>query len=137
MGQKMSKSYNNFINIFLPEKQLRKQVMKIVTDDKSLEEPKDPDNSIIVELFALIGSKERTESLKQKFRQGDYGYGHAKQELFEMIMDAFAKQRSEFDRYMAEKGLMDEVLHKGAEKAAVVANETLKRVRDKLGYNYG
>ena len=135
-GQKMSKSYKNFINIFLPEKQLRKQVMKIVTDDKSLEDAKDPDNSIIVDLFALIASEEQTETLKNKFRVGNYGYGHAKQELFELIMDTFAKQRSEFDRFMANKGLMDEVLQKGAEKAAVVANETLNRVREKLGYNY-
>ena len=135
-GQKMSKSYNNFINIFLPEKQLRKQVMKIVTDDKSLEEPKDPDNSIIIDLYGLIGPEEQTNSLKDKYRAGNFGYGHAKQELFELIMDTFSNQRSEFNRYMADKGLMDEVLQKGAEKAAVVANETLLRVRDKLGYNY-
>lgn len=135
-GQKMSKSYNNFINIFLPEKQLRKQVMKIVTDDKSLEDTKDPDDSIIVDLFALIASGEQTETLKNKFRAGNYGYGHAKQELFELIMDTFSSERSEFDHYMANKGSMDEVLQKGAEKAAVVANETLNRVREKLGYNY-
>lgn len=133
-GQKMSKSYHNFINIFLPEKQLRKQVMKIVTDEKTLEEPKDPDHSIIVDLYALIGSKEQTETLKQKYRAGNYGYGHAKQELFELIMDTYAGPRLEFDRFMADKGQMDEVLQKGAAKAAIVANETLHRVREKLGY---
>ncbi|RLD25477.1 MAG: tryptophan--tRNA ligase, partial [Bacteroidetes bacterium] len=107
-----------------------------VTDDKSLEEPKDPDNSIIIDLYGLIGPEEQTNSLKDKYRAGNFGYGHAKQELFELIMDTFSNQRSEFNRYMADKGLMDEVLQKGAEKAAVVANETLLRVRDKLGYNY-
>jgi tryptophanyl-tRNA synthetase len=134
-GQKMSKSYKNFIDIFLPEKQLRKQVMKIITDNKTLEDKKDPDNSIIIDLYASIAPEEKTDVLKDKFRAGNFGYGHAKQELFELIMDTYEKQRLEFTRLMAEKGLMDEVLMKGAEKASVVANETLNRVRGKLGYN--
>ena len=133
-GQKMSKSYKNFIDIFLPEKQLRKQVMKIITDAKSLEDKKDPDNSIIVDLFSLIASETQTETLKNKFRAGNFGYGHAKQELFELIMDTYRKERIEFTRLMSEKGLMDEILMKGAAKASVVANETLKRLREKLGY---
>jgi len=134
-GQKMSKSYKNFIDIFLPEKQLRKQVMKIITDAKSLEDKKDPDNSIIVDLYALIAAEEKTETLKDKFRAGNFGYGHAKQELFELIMDTYNKERIKFTHLMANKGLMDEVLMKGAEKANLVANETLNRVRGKLGYN--
>ena len=134
-GQKMSKSYKNFIDIFLPEKQLRKQVMKIITDAKSLEDKKDPDNSIIVDLYALIAAEEKTETLKDKFRAGNFGYGHAKQELFELIMDTYNKERIKFTHLMANKGLMDEVLMKGAEKASLVANETLNRVRGKLGYN--
>lgn len=135
-GQKMSKSYNNFINIFLPEKQLRKQVMKIVTDAKTLEDKKDPDNSIIVDLYALIASEKNTEILRNKFRAGNYGYGHAKQELFELIMDTYSKQRKEFAKLMDDKGLLDEVLMKGAEKASLVANKTLNRVREKLGYHF-
>jgi tryptophanyl-tRNA synthetase len=133
-GQKMSKSYKNFIDIFLPEKQLRKQVMKIVTDNKTLEDKKDPDNSIIIDLYALIASEKNTEALKDKFRAGNFGYGHAKQELFALIMDTFSKQRGEFTKLMEDKGLLDEVLMQGAEKANVVANETLNRVRGKLGY---
>lgn len=133
-GQKMSKSYNNFIDIFLPEKQLRKQIMKIVTDDTSLEDPKDPDNSIIVDLYKNMATAEETKDLKSKFRAGNYGYGHAKQALFELIMETFSEPRAEFDRLMNDKRLLDESLAKGAEKAQVIAQQTLNRVRDKLGY---
>jgi len=133
-GQKMSKSYNNFIDIFLPEKKLRKQVMKIVTDAKSLEEAKDPNDSIIIDLYRLMASNEQTESLAEKFRLGNYGYGHAKQELFELIMDTFAKEREEFTRLIADTGQLDEILYQGAAKARIVADKTLNRVRGYLGY---
>ena len=133
-GQKMSKSYNNFINIFLPEKKLRKQIMKIKTDAKSLEDVKDPDDSIIVDLYSLIASNDKTEELKDKFRAGNYGYGHAKQELFEMIMDTYKSEREQFDKFMNDKALLDDILAKGAKKASLVANETLARIRGKVGY---
>jgi len=133
-GQKMSKSYNNFINIFLPEKKLRKQIMKIKTDAKSLEEVKDPNDSIIVDLYSLIASNDKTEELKDKFRAGNYGYGHAKQELFEMIMDTYKSEREQFDKFMNDKALLDDILAKGAKKASLVANETLARIRGKVGY---
>lgn len=133
-GQKMSKSYNNFIDIFLPEKQLRKQVMKIVTDAKSLEEAKDPEDSIIVDLYSFLANDEQLASMKASFLAGNYGYGHAKQALFELIMDRFANERAEHVRLMADVKVIDEVLLKGAEKAKVVANNTLTRVRSKLGY---
>lgn len=133
-GQKMSKSYNNFIDIFLPEKKLRKQVMKIVTDAKTLEEAKDPEDSIIVDLYSYLANDEQLASMKASFLGGNYGYGHAKQALFEVIMDRFAKERAEHTRLMADVKVIDEVLLKGAEKARVVANNTLERVRSKLGY---
>lgn len=133
-GQKMSKSYNNFIDIFLPEKKLRKQVMKIVTDIKTLEEKKDPENSIIVDLYSLLASDQQLAEMKALFLAGNYGYGHAKQALFEVIMDRFSKERGEHSRLMADKQAMDEILFKGADKARVVAQQTLSRVRAKLGY---
>lgn len=133
-GQKMSKSYNNFIDIFLPEKQLRKQVMKIVTDAKTLEEAKDPEDSIIVDLYSFLANDEQLASMKASFLAGNYGYGHAKQALFEVIMDRFEKERAEHSRLMADVTVIDEVLLKGAEKAKIIANNTLTRVRSKLGY---
>ena len=133
-GQKMSKSYNNFIDIFLPEKQLRKQVMKIVTDAKSLEEVKDPDNSIIVDLYSFLANDEQLAAMKANFLAGNYGYGHAKQALFEVIMDRFKTERAEYDRLMNDLGAIDEVLKEGAKKAKVVAQKTLTRVRSKIGY---
>lgn len=134
-GQKMSKSYNNFIDIFLPEKQLRKQVMKIVTDAKSLEDVKDPDDSIIVDLYAFLANDDQLAKMKADFLAGNYGYGHAKQALFEVIMDRFSNERAEHSRLMADLNAIDEVLLKGAEKAKVVAQNTISRVRSTFGYN--
>jgi tryptophanyl-tRNA synthetase len=133
-GQKMSKSYNNFIDIFLPEKQLRKQVMKIVTDAKTLEEVKDPEDSIIVDLYSFLANDEQLASMKASFLAGNYGYGHAKQALFEVIMDRFAVQRKERERLLNDLGAIDEVLAHGASKARTVAQNTISRVRSKLGY---
>jgi len=133
-GQKMSKSYNNFIDIFLPEKQLRKQVMKIVTDTKSLEEVKDPEDSIIVDLYSFLANDEQLASMKASYLAGNYGYGHAKQALFEVIMDRFKNERAEHARLMNDLGAIDEVLKEGAKKAKVVAQSTLSRVRSKIGY---
>lgn len=133
-GQKMSKSYNNFIDIFLPEKQLRKQVMKIVTDTKSLEEVKDPEDSIIVDLYSLLANDEQLALMKASYLAGNYGYGHAKQALFEVIMDRFKNERAEHARLMNDLGAIDEVLKEGAKKAKVVAQSTLSRVRSKIGY---
>jgi tryptophanyl-tRNA synthetase len=133
-GQKMSKSYNNFIDIFLPEKKLRKQIMKIVTDDKTLEERKDPDNSIIVDLYKHVASADATEQLKAKFRAGNYGYGHAKQALFEAILEKFEVPRKHFEYLIKNRDEIDQKLKIGAEKARFVAQETLNRVRSRLGY---
>ena len=108
--------------------------MKIVTDAKTLEEAKDPEDSIIVDLYSFLANDEQLASMKASFLAGNYGYGHAKQALFEVIMDRFEKERAEHSRLMADVKVIDEVLLKGAEKAKIIANNTLTRVRSKLGY---
>jgi tryptophanyl-tRNA synthetase len=133
-GQKMSKSYNNFIDIFLPEKALRKNVMNIITDSTPLEEPKNPDTCNVFALYQLVASPVQTEELKKKYLAGNYGYGHAKQELFELLRDKYASQREKFDYFMTHPEELNAHLQKGEAKAREIARETLGRVREKLGY---
>lgn len=133
-GRKMSKSYNNFINIFLPEKQLKKQVMSIVTDSTPLEEPKDPDTCNVFALYQLIASESQTEALRAKYLAGNFGFGHAKKELLDLILETFSEQRKAYDGFMNDKASLDAELAKGAEKARLVGQATLKRVREALGY---
>jgi tryptophanyl-tRNA synthetase len=133
-GQKMSKSYNNFIDIFLPEKKLRKQVMGMVTDSTSMEDPKNAESCNVFKLYRLLGSEEQTTDLKAKYEAGNFGYGHAKQALFELILEQFSEQRERFDYLMENKEEIETELQKGAEKARVIAQEVLQRVRAKAGY---
>ena len=133
-GQKMSKSRNNFINIFLPEKQLRKQIMSIETDSTPLEAPKDWSTCNVFSIYKTIGETEQIEALKAKYEGGNYGYGHAKQELYELMLKYFAEARSKFSHLMENKHEIDEALEKGALKAGKIADKTLERVRQKLGY---
>ena len=133
-GEKMSKSRNNTINIFLPEKQLRKQVMSIETDSKALEEPKDPTTCNVFALYKLIANQEQIQLMTANYVQGGYGYGHAKQALFEVILEKFQIERERFDYLMNNKHELDEVLLLGADKARKVAENVLIRVRSKLGY---
>ncbi|MEN9400704.1 MAG: hypothetical protein RL632_1807 [Bacteroidota bacterium] len=133
-GQKMSKSRDNYINIFLPEKQLRKQVMGIVTDSKELEDPKDPETCNVFALYALLASEEECASMREKYQAGGFGYGHAKQALFELIMARFEKERSTYEHLMNHTELIDAALEKGAEKARTVAQSVIRRARVKLGY---
>jgi tryptophanyl-tRNA synthetase len=133
-GQKMSKSYNNFINIFLPEKDLKKVIGTIVTDSKGLEEPKDPNTDNVFKLYQLLGSKEQVESLRANYLKGGFGYGHAKTALFELILDKFKKERETFNSLMANEALLEKELSIGEAKAAKIANEKLKLVRDIIGY---
>jgi tryptophanyl-tRNA synthetase len=133
-GQKMSKSYNNYIDIFLPEKQLRKIVMSIVTDSTPLEAPKNPDTDNVFKLYSLIATPQETEALRLKYLAGNYGYGHAKQELFELILRTFAKEREIFDYYMTHLPDLEKRLEAGEAKARAIANEVLNRVRVKLGF---
>ena len=133
-GAKMSKSNNNFINIFLPDKKLRKQVMSIETDSTPLEEPKNPDTCNVFALYKLLGSPEQVTDMRTKYENGGFGYGHAKQALFELITDTFSEERTKYNHYINNLDEIDEALKIGAEKASNVANEVLKRVRKKVGY---
>lgn len=132
-GQKMSKSRGNIINIFLPEKELKKQVMGIETDSKTLEEPKDPETDKVFAIYKLIATADETAALEQKYLAGNFGYGHAKTELLNLILTKFAKERELFSYYMNNLQELDEKLQQGADKTRKVASETLKRVRESLG----
>jgi len=133
-GQKMSKSKGNLIDIFLPDKKLRKQIMGIVTDSTPLEEPKDPDGDTVFALYSMLASPEQIAEMRKNYLGGNYGYGHAKQALYECILDTFAEPRERFNYYMEHRDEIDEALQKGARKAHKVADEVLARVRTKVGY---
>ncbi|MEN8788322.1 MAG: tryptophan--tRNA ligase [Flavobacteriaceae bacterium] len=133
-GEKMSKSKNNTIDIFLPEKKLRKQIMSIVTDSTPMEEPKDPDTDNVFGLYRLLASREEINAMRKNYEQGNYGYGHAKQALFELILDRFGPMRQKFNHYIEHPQELDEILKQGATKAHLVAEDVLARVRSRLGY---
>jgi len=133
-GEKMSKSRNNIINIFLPDKKLRKQIMSIKTDSKGLEEAKEPDNDNVFNLYKLLASDAQIAEMRTNYEGGNYGYGHAKQALYELIVEQFSTIRERYNHFMENKHEIDEALEIGAEKATIVANEVLKRVRTKIGY---
>ncbi|MCU0349245.1 MAG: tryptophan--tRNA ligase [Flavobacterium sp.] len=133
-GQKMSKSRNNFINIFVDDKALRKQIMGIQTDSTPLEDPKNPDTCNCFALYRLLATPEAVATMKQNYLAGGYGYGHAKQALFELIVEKFATEREKYNYYINNLEEVDKLLLEGAAKASAVANGVLKRVREKLGY---
>ena len=133
-GEKMSKSYGNTIDIFVPEKELLKTVRSIVSDSKTLEEPKDPETDNTFRLFALLATPKETETMRQQYLNGNYGYGHAKNALYEVIMKRFAKERETFNYYMNNLPELDAKLKIGAEKAYAIGSKTLARVREKVGY---
>ena len=133
-GTKMSKSKDNTIDIFTTDKSLKKQVMKIQTDSLPLEAPKKPDNCTIFSLYQLLADEKQTVAMRDKYLAGGYGYGNAKTDLYELILKRFEKQRENFQRYITQTELLEELLQKGAEKASTVAEKVLQRVRKKLGY---
>ena len=133
-GVKMSKSKGNTINLFLPDKQLRKQVMKIATDSTPLEEPKNPETCNLFALYRLIANDEQIAEMRSNYENGGYGYGHAKQAFFELLIEKYAKERALYNHYMNNLNEIDEALSVGAEKASRVANKVLERVREKIGY---
>lgn len=133
-GQKMSKSYGNIIDIFLPEKELLKQIRSIKTDSTPMEEPKDPDNDNVYALYSLLSTEEQKQNLRKKYLGGNYGYGHAKQELYELIIEKFRQPREAFTFLMANPQELEKKLEQGEEKARVIARKVLDRVREKIGF---
>ena len=133
-GGKMSKSAKNIINIFLDDKALSKQVMSIETDSTTLEAPKNPDTCNAFAIYSLLATTEQIAIMKANYLGGNYGYGHAKQALFELIVDKFKTEREQYNYFMNHLDEVDALLKTGAEKAGAVANEVLGRVREKLGF---
>ena len=133
-GNKMSKSLNNIIDIFLSEKELKKQVMSIVTDSTPMEAPKNPDADTVFAIYKLVGSNEQTAELRKKYLAGNFGYGHAKQELLTLLIDKFKQERETFQTLMSNPAEINRRLEEGEARARVIARDVLGRVRKKLGF---
>ena len=133
-GHKMSKSRDNIINLFLPDKKLRKQIMSIETATIPLEDPKDPDTCNVFSLYKILATPEQIKLMRNNYTNGGYGYGHAKQALYDLIVSKYSKERERFNYYMENHDEIDEALAIGAKKARKVASEVLNRVRQKIGY---
>jgi tryptophanyl-tRNA synthetase len=133
-GRKMSKSYGNIIDIFLPEKELLKQIKSIKTDSTPMEEPKNPEGDTVFIIYSLLATSEEREALRQKYLGGNFGYGHAKQELYNLIIRKYAKEREAFNYYMSNPEELERKLQQGEAKAREVAFKVLDRVRKKLGF---
>jgi len=134
-GQKMSKSYNNTIDIFGDEKETRKRVMSIVTDSTPVEAAKDPAKSTIVQLYSLFASKNESEEMRERFRKGGTGYGDFKKQLFEKLWGFFAPMRRRREEILADKSYIENVLARGAERANQIAGQVMTRVRAAVGLN--
>ena len=133
-GQKMSKSYGNTIDIFVADKPLRKNIMSIVTDSIPMEEPKDPDKCNVFGIYELLANDKQIEKMRDNYTGGNYGYGHAKQALYELIIDKFSDERRLFNEYMENPKMLDAKLEEGEKKAREIGLEVLQRVKSKLGY---
>jgi len=134
-GEKMSKSRNNFIDIFSPEKELKAQIMSIKTDNQPIEAIKEPESNIIFKIFRTVASLDQINEMREAFKKGGYGYFKAKMFLFEVIWDRFSKERKEFKQLIKDPLYLDDILGKGAEKAREIASITLNEVRSKLGFS--
>ena len=132
-GQKMSKSLNNYIDIFLPEKELLKVVKKVVTDAKSLEDKKNPEEDNVFKLYSLVANPDEIEEMRQNYLAGGYGYGHAKNALHAVLVREFAEERERFDYYMNHTEELEQKLQAGEAKAEIIAKNTLERVRNNMG----
>ncbi len=133
-GAKMSKSKGNIINIFLPEKELKKQIYSIVTDSTPLEDPKDPEICNAFKIYQFLANEEQVAAMRTNYLNGGWGYGHTKNAILQLILERFAPERERFNFYMENTNELDAVLAEGAIKATRIANDVLKRVRAKIGY---
>lgn len=133
-GTKMSKSYNNYIDVFLPEKTLLKSIKSIVSDSTPLEAPKNPDTDITFKLYSLVADENEISVMRQNYLNGNYGYGHAKQALFEKLWTKFETQRDIFNYYMLHEDALEEKLREGEAKAKEIAENTMSEVRKVLGF---
>ena len=133
-GAKMSKSKNNIIDIFAEEKVLKKQIMSIKTDSKGIEDAKDWRNCNLFKIYALLAKKNEIECMKKNYELGEYGYGHAKNELFDLILKKYSVERDKFQHYISNPDEVEKILKAGATKANATANKVLNRVLKKLGY---
>ena len=133
-GEKMSKSKNNIINIFADEKILKKQVQSITTSSTPIEAPKDWKNCNLFNIYKLIATENQVEKMKNNYKKGGYGFGHAKKELIELIVNNYSEQRKNFNYYISNPSEVEKILKEGSHKAQITADKVLKRVRKKLGY---
>ena len=133
-GEKMSKSYDNCINIFVSDKELKKQIMSIKTDSIALDKPKDPEICNVFKLYQLLASATEAKKLSEKYKAGNFGYGDAKKALFDLICSHYSKQREKFNYLMDNKTFLDLELKKGAHKASIISSKVLSRVRNNIGY---
>lgn len=132
-GRKMSKSYNNEISLFLPEKKLRKTIMKIVTNSQTIEEPKDPESCNVFSLYQVFASPEEQQQLKERYLAGGLGWGDAKQALFEAVNEQLKEPRAKYFELLENRDYVDSVLKEGAGKARDIASATIKRLRKAIG----
>ena len=127
-------SYGNIIDVFLPEKELKKQVMSIVTDSTPLEEPKNPDTCHVFALYKLLASREQVDEMRKLYLAGGYGYGHAKKALLEVMLERFSEERKGYDYWMSHPDELEAALLAGAQKAAKTGKAVLNRFRTALGF---
>jgi tryptophanyl-tRNA synthetase len=132
-GRKMSKSYNNTIPLFAPEKTLRKTIMRIVTNSQSVEEPKDPDTCQIFLLYKLFADNSEQDALARRYRAGGMGWGEAKEELFRVVNRCLSPIREKYEAIMADIPSLDNILERGAQKARPIAKATVRRFRKAAG----
>jgi tryptophanyl-tRNA synthetase len=132
-GRKMSKSYGNTIPLFAPSKALRAAIMKVKSDSTPIEAPKEPEGATVFDLYKLLATPEQQAQLAAKLRAGNYGWGHAKQELFELLDAQLSPMRERYQALRADPKHIDGVLEAGADKARIVARRTLGRVRAAIG----
>lgn len=131
-GRKMSKSYDNTIPLFCPSNELKKKIMRIITDSKTPEEPKDPDESTIFQIYKLFANTDEIAALRKRFLDGGMGYGEAKTILFEKIDSVLSEPRKKYEHLMANPKKIDAILEDGARRAKLVASKTVAKVKKKM-----